>query len=130
MRRNQWTIGLTGPERLRGWIFFALYVIAFPFLMAWVQRSFPTEWPVAEANVVYYLLVAVLLFLLLWSFLRENFSLLLDWLVIIHGLLIGLWLTSNHLSLHLFYGRSVNRRHAVIQLVNADNVLRRLTVAH
>ena len=80
MRRNQWTIGLTGPERLRGWIFFALYVIAFPFLMAWVQRSFPTEWPVAEANVVYYLLVAVLLFLLLWSFLRENFSLLLDWL--------------------------------------------------
>ena len=56
--------------------------------------------------------------------------LLLDWLVIIHGLLVGLWLTSNHLSLHLFYGRSVNRRHAVIQLVNADNVLRRLTVAH
>lgn len=80
MRRNQWKIGLTGSEYLRGWIFFALYVFVFPFLMAWVQRAFPTEWPVAEANVVYYLLVAVLLFLLLWNFLRENFSLLLDWL--------------------------------------------------
>ena len=80
MRRNQWKIGLTGSECLRGWIFFALYVFVFPFLMAWVQRAFTTEWPVAEANVVYYLLVAVLLFLLLWNFLRDNFSLLLDWL--------------------------------------------------
>lgn len=80
MRRNQWKIRLTASERLRGWIFFALYVFVFPFLMAWVQRAFPTEWPVAEASVVYYLLVGVLLFLLLWNFLRENFSLLLDWL--------------------------------------------------
>lgn len=80
MRRNQWKIRLTPSECLRGWVFFALYVFLFPFLMAWVQRAFPTEWPVAEANLVYYLLVAVLLFLLLWSFLRENFSLLLDWL--------------------------------------------------
>ena len=80
MRRNQWTVVLSPSERLRGWIFFALYLFVFPFLMLWAQSAYPAEWPVAEASAVYYLLVVVLLFLLLWSFLRENFSLLLDWL--------------------------------------------------
>lgn len=80
MRRGQWRAGMSRSEQRRGWVFFALYFFAFPFLMAWVQRSFGGEWPVAEANVVYYLLLVVLVFLLLWSFLKQGFSLLLDWL--------------------------------------------------
>ena len=35
MRRNQWTVVLSPSERLRGWIFFALYLFVFPFLMLW-----------------------------------------------------------------------------------------------
>ena len=64
----------------RGWVFFALYVLLFPWIMGWVQRSFDGELPVAEANVVYYLLSATLVFLVFWSFLKHGFHLLLDWL--------------------------------------------------
>ncbi|MFQ9916855.1 MAG: hypothetical protein ACLRWQ_11170 [Flavonifractor plautii] len=42
--------------------------------------GFPRELPVAEANVVYYLLAATLVFLVFWTFLRHGFDLLLDWL--------------------------------------------------
>ena len=71
---------LSRGEQLRGWIFFALYLFFFPWLMGWVQRFYPAEFPVAEANVVYYLLLAVLTFMVFWSFLRRGFGLLLDWL--------------------------------------------------
>ncbi|MBM6722889.1 CPBP family intramembrane metalloprotease [Pseudoflavonifractor phocaeensis] len=64
----------------RGWVFFALYVLLFPWVMGWVQRSFHGELPVAEANVVYYLLSATLVFLVFWTFLKHGFHLLLDWL--------------------------------------------------
>ena len=42
--------------------------------------GFHGELPVAEANVVYYLLAATLVFLVFWTFLRHGFDLLLDWL--------------------------------------------------
>lgn len=91
MRRKQWRARLTRSEQGRGWVFFCLYFFLFPFLMAWVQRSFGGEWPVAEANVVYYLLLAVLVFLLLWSFLKQGYFLLLDWLPEnLFGILTGL----------------------------------------
>ena len=63
-----------------GWVFFALYLTVFPLSMGWVQRAFHGELPVAEANVVYYLLAATLVFLVFWTFLRHGFDLLLDWL--------------------------------------------------
>ena len=79
-RRRPWRPRLTRAERYRGWVFFALYLFLFPWLMGWVQRSYPGEFPVAEANAAYYLIIAALTFLVLWSFLRQGFHLLLDWL--------------------------------------------------
>ena len=55
-QRRPWRPQLTRAEMGRGWVFFALYVLLFPWVMGWVQRSFDGELPVAEANVVYYLL--------------------------------------------------------------------------
>lgn len=78
--RRQWRSQLTRAEEGRGWVFFALYVLAFPFLMGLVQRSFGGELPVAEASVIYYLLSVTLVFLVFWSFLKNGFYLLLDWL--------------------------------------------------
>lgn len=75
-----WRPQLTRAEMGRGWVFFALYVLLFPWVMGWVQRSFHGELPVAEANVVYYLLSATLVFLVFWTFLKHGFDLLLDWL--------------------------------------------------
>lgn len=80
MLRGQWRPKLTSAELTRGWVFFILYLFAFPFLMSWVQRSMGGEWPLAEANVVYYLFSVTLVVLLLWGFFRKEFSVLLDWL--------------------------------------------------
>ena len=79
-QRRPWRPRLTRAEQYRGWVFFALYLFLFPWLMGWVQRSYPGEFPVAEANAAYYLIIAALTFLVLWSFLRQGFHLLLDWL--------------------------------------------------
>lgn len=79
-RRRPWRPQLTRAELGRGWVFFALYVFLFPWLMGWVQRSYQGEFPVAEANVVYYLIIAALTFLVFWSFLKTGFRRLLDWL--------------------------------------------------
>lgn len=79
-RRRPWRPQLTRAELGRGWVFFALYVFLFPWLMGWVQRSYQGEFPVAQANVVYYLIIAALTFLVLWSYLKLSFRLLLDWL--------------------------------------------------
>lgn len=79
-QRRPWRPQLTQAEMGRGWVFFALYVLLFPWVMGWVQRSFHGELPVAEANVVYYLLSATLVFLVFWTFLKHGVHLLLDWL--------------------------------------------------
>ena len=79
-RRRPWRPQLTRAELGRGWVFFALYVFLFPWLMGWVQRSYQGEFPVAEANVVYYLIIVALTFVVLWSYLKLSFRLLLDWL--------------------------------------------------
>ena len=71
-RRRPWRPQITRAECYRGWVFFALYVFLFPWLMGWVQRSYQGEFPVAEANVVYYLIIAALTFLVFWSFLRTG----------------------------------------------------------
>ena len=73
---------MTDSERRRGWVFFALYLLVFPYLNAWAQRLLMGEGeaPVAEANVVYYVLLFALALLVFWTFLRHGFSLLVDWL--------------------------------------------------
>ena len=79
-QRRPWRPQLTRAEMGRGWVFFALYVLLFPWVMGWVQRSFHGELPIAEANVVYYLLCGTLVFLVFWTFLKHGFHMLLDWL--------------------------------------------------
>lgn len=69
---------LTPGECLRGVALSVLYLLLFPFAMAWVQHSAGVELPVAEANVVYHLVSVLLVFLLFWRFLKQNFALLLD----------------------------------------------------
>ena len=69
---------MTAQERTRGWVFFALFVLVFPLVMGAIQRSVGGELPVAEANVIYYLLSATLVFLVFWNFLRSSFDRLLD----------------------------------------------------
>ena len=78
--RRPWRPQLTRTETARGWVFFALYLLVFPWAMGLVQRAFQGLLPVAQSSVAYYLLSAALVFLVFWSFLRHGFSLLLDWL--------------------------------------------------
>lgn len=82
MVRHKWRPQITDSERRRGWVFFALYLLVFPYLNAWAQRLLMGEGeaPVAEANVVYYVLLFALALLVFWTFLRHGFSLLVDWL--------------------------------------------------
>lgn len=76
--RRPWRPQMTRSEQLRGWVLFALYLAVFPWAMGLVQRAFGGELPVAEANLVYYLLAAALVFALFWSFLRHGWDLLAD----------------------------------------------------
>ena len=73
---------MTDSERRRGWVFFALYLLVFPYLNGWAQKVLAGEGeaPVAEANVVYYVLLFALALLVFWTFLRHGFNLLVDWL--------------------------------------------------
>lgn len=73
---------MTDSERKRGWVFFGLYLLVFPYIIAWVQRLFMGEGeaPVAEMNIVYYAMLFALSLLVFWTFLRHAFTLLLDWL--------------------------------------------------
>ena len=72
--RHPWPAQFTRGELFRGWVFFALYLTVFPGVMGAVQQLTGSELPVAETNVLYYLLCAALLFLLLWTFLRQSFD--------------------------------------------------------
>ena len=82
MTQRAWRPQMTASERKRGWVFFALYLLVFPYLNAWAQRALlgDAEIPAAEASVAYYALLFALALLVFWSFLRHGFSLLADWL--------------------------------------------------
>lgn len=81
MVSQKWRPQMTDSERKRGWVFFGLYLLVFPWLMGWLQKVFTDGEPmVAEANVLYYALLFTLSLLVFWSFLRHAFSLLIDWL--------------------------------------------------
>ena len=93
MFRRTWKTQMTASERSRGLVFFALYLLVFPYLNAWAQRviSGDGEPLVAEANVLYYALLFTLSLLLFWSFLKRDFQELLNWLPEnLFGLVIGL----------------------------------------
>ena len=69
MVRHKWRPQMTDSERRRGRVFFALYLLVFPYLNAWAQRLLMGEGeaPVAEANVVYYVLLFALALLVFLS---------------------------------------------------------------
>ena len=67
-----WQEKLSPGEWLRGGALSVLYVALFPFLMAWVQRSAWEELPVAESNVVYYLISVLLGFALFSGLWKRN----------------------------------------------------------
>lgn len=69
---------MTAHESGRGWAFFVVFTLVLPFLMGFIQRRIDGILPVAEANVVYYLFAACVVFILFWHYLRESFSCLLD----------------------------------------------------
>lgn len=67
-----WQEKLSPGEWLRGGALSVLYVALFPFLMAWVQRNAWEELPVAESNVVYYLISVLLGFVLFSGLWKRN----------------------------------------------------------
>lgn len=75
---------MTRGEFLRGWVFFALYFLVFPFVMAGVQWVFDETWSLylsdAASGVLYYLFSDVLVFLVFWTFLQNGLDILLDYL--------------------------------------------------
>lgn len=77
-----WKTEMTKTETRLGVVFFLLYFFAFPYLNAWVQRHLAGDGEVlvAEANVIYYLLLFALAVALFWRFLKKDFVSLLDWL--------------------------------------------------
>jgi len=77
-----WKTHMTGSERRRGWVFLALYLFVFPYMNAWAQRVLTGDGEslAAEANVVYYTIIFAGVLLLFWSFLKEDFLALMDWL--------------------------------------------------
>lgn len=77
-RGKRYETTMTAHESGRGWAFFFLFTIVFPFLMGFIQRYIDGLIPVAEANVLYYLFAACIVFVLFWQFLKGSFSCLLD----------------------------------------------------
>ena len=75
---------MTHGEFVRGWVFFALYFLVFPFVMAGVQWVFDETWSLylsdAAYGVLYYLFSDVLVFLVFWSFLQNGLDILMDYL--------------------------------------------------
>lgn len=82
MFSRSWKSHLTSSERQRGLVFLLLFILVFPRVNGWVQKTFlaDAETMAAEVNVVYYGFLFVLVLLVFWSFLKEDFVELLDWL--------------------------------------------------
>lgn len=102
---------MTDTERRRGLAFLLLYLFVFPYFNGWAQRLLfsDAESMPAEANVVYYGFLFVLVLLVFWGFLKEDFLGLLDWLPenlfsLAAGLLLagGFRVALHLLPLHIF----------------------------
>lgn len=82
MFRRTWRSHMTDSERRRGLVFLLLYLFIFPRVSAWAQKLFlsDAETMAAEANIIYYGFLFILVLLVFWGFLRQDFTDLLDWL--------------------------------------------------
>jgi len=75
-----WRPQLTHQEKVRGWVFFALYVLVLPRLLGWLQYTLVEQWPFldVQTGLVYNLAMVVLTVAVFWSFLRHAVDILLD----------------------------------------------------
>lgn len=73
---------MTASEKQRGLVFILLYLFLFPRLSEWLQRQFSQEDELllTQSNVIYYGVLFALVLMTFWSFLKQDFSGLLDWL--------------------------------------------------
>ncbi len=74
-RESPWRSQLTAGERRMGWVFFALYLFVFPFLVGGVFRILDERWELvftpAQSNAIYYSLVLLILLAAFWEFLKH-----------------------------------------------------------
>ena len=104
MLSRTWKSQMTRSKCIRGWVFFLLYLLVFPYLNSWLQYMLlaESENMAAEGAVLYYLLLFALCLLLFWSFLYHDFLDLMDWLPEnLSGVLIGLVFAE---GLYLLFG--------------------------
>lgn len=83
-RRRLWRPQLTEQELSRGRVFFALYILVFPAVMGLIQWVFTEKWAfflsAGAYGLMYHYFSAVMTLLVFWSFLKNSFFILLDWL--------------------------------------------------
>lgn len=77
-----WRPQLTVEEQRVGWVFFALYLFVFPFLVGLVTRFLEEHLelgvPAAQSSAIYYAAVLLLLVAVFWDFLKNAFRILSD----------------------------------------------------
>lgn len=77
-----WRPQLTVEEQRVGWVFFALYLFVFPFLVGLVTRFLEEHLelgvPAAQSSAIYYAAVLLLLVAVFWDFLKNAFRILGD----------------------------------------------------
>jgi len=84
MAQRRWRPQLTREEQIKGFIFFALYFLVFPFLKMGVEWFFDHFFGLflseAMSAAVYYYIMGVLTMVVFWSFLKNALSILRDFL--------------------------------------------------
>lgn len=78
--RRQWRPQLSHTERVRAWVFLALYVLVFPRLMGFAQRALGDRWAAmpAEASLLYHFFMLAFTVLIFWSLLRSGLEIFAD----------------------------------------------------
>lgn len=80
--RPQWRPQLTAEEQRVGWVFFALYLFVFPFLVGLVTRFLDEHlelgFTAAQSSAIYYAAILLLLVATFWNFLKNAFRILRD----------------------------------------------------
>lgn len=69
---------MTDREKKAGWVLFALVVLVCPYLMGLIQKLIDGFIPVAEANVIYYVIICTALIVVFHDWMRGHFALFFD----------------------------------------------------
>lgn len=77
-RGSKCRLRMTDREKKAGWVLFALVVLVFPYLMGLIQKLIGGIIPVAQANVIYYLVICAVLVVIFHAWMRGHFALFFD----------------------------------------------------